>query len=285
MKTNEFYPLVSIIITTCDRYDLLEKAVVSVQKQDYPNIEIIIVNDSNNQKNQAEKLQDKYESNNIKVINNIKNLGGAISLNIGLKNSTGDFIAILDDDDEWTNKEKLKLQVSFLSDNPDYSIVGTNATIVNHEDLSLIGYSIGTNSDQHIRDYFLVNNPFVHSSIMFRKVFYNKYGGYDSTLPRGKDYELILRYAKYGKVSILPIQSVQYRLLRSTFEKMIKKKRVDEYYTAIVIFRYIRCYKRGIRGISSRLFRYSLFLIIETAIELKNLFFKCFLFRFKHDSQ
>lgn len=93
-------PLVSIIIPTCKRYDMIEKAINSALIQTYKNIEIIVIDDNKiNSKEHLEtqKIVSKYS--NVKYYKNEKNLGGALSRNKGIELAKGDFIAFLDDDD------------------------------------------------------------------------------------------------------------------------------------------------------------------------------------------
>lgn len=93
---------VSVIIPTYKRSDLLERAIKSVINQTYKNIEIIVVDDNvNNSKEHLQNLKiiEKYPQ--IIYIKNKKNLGGGLTRNVGIKASTGEYIAFLDDDDEF----------------------------------------------------------------------------------------------------------------------------------------------------------------------------------------
>ena len=109
--------LVSVIITTYKRpTDILKRAIMSAIGQTYKNIEIIIVNDCPEQKElskEIKKMISTIHDNRIKYIELDKNQGACIARNIGIKNSNGYYIALLDDDDEWV-KEKIELQIIFL---------------------------------------------------------------------------------------------------------------------------------------------------------------------------
>lgn len=110
-------PLISVIIPTFNRFDSLLHAVTSVVEQTYKNIEIIIVNDcSTDEKYYKFNFSEKF-GQNLKIIHmktNTKNIFGypcaGMVRNIGIKNSQGDFIAFLDDDDYWF-PEKLEKQL------------------------------------------------------------------------------------------------------------------------------------------------------------------------------
>ena len=110
--------LVSVIITTYRRTDELKKAVNSVCNQTYSNLEVIIVDDNIEEKYSkiVKKIILEYSSK-IKIIykKNEKNLGGALSRNVGIQISKGKYISFLDDDDEYY-PNKIEQQVRVFRD-------------------------------------------------------------------------------------------------------------------------------------------------------------------------
>ena len=95
-------PLVSIIIPTYRRPEKLDHAIKSAVAQTYKNTEIIVVDDNSNDltmRKNTQKIVSKYPQ--IKLIAPNKNLGGGETRNVGIKSATGEFIAFLDDDDEF----------------------------------------------------------------------------------------------------------------------------------------------------------------------------------------
>ena len=106
--------LVSVIIPTYKRYDVLSRAIDSALNQTYNNIEIIVIDDNKKEsefRKKTEETMKKYENNSkVKYIKNEKNLGGAETRNVGVKNANGEFIAFLDDDDEFVN-DKIEKQM------------------------------------------------------------------------------------------------------------------------------------------------------------------------------
>ena len=96
------YELVSVIIPTYKRNETLERAIISVINQTYPNIEIIVVDDNAEFPEYREanrRLLKRYKK--VKLIENERNLGGGLTRNQGIKVAKGKFIAFLDDDDEF----------------------------------------------------------------------------------------------------------------------------------------------------------------------------------------
>mgnify|MGYP006437461733 CR=1 FL=1 len=106
--------LVSCIITTCKRGQLLSRAIESVLNQTYKNIEVIVIDDCPCE--ETRKIMNKYliQHHNIIYIQNENNLGPSGARNKGVFESKGEFIAFLDDDDEWL-PEKIESQMQFVN--------------------------------------------------------------------------------------------------------------------------------------------------------------------------
>lgn len=109
--------LVSVVIPTYKRSDMLMTAIDSVLNQTYRNIELIVVNDN--------IIGDEYSRNLYKLIETIddkrflfleqeKHINGAAARNVGIRAAKGEYIAFQDDDDYW-EKDKIENQVKLLS--------------------------------------------------------------------------------------------------------------------------------------------------------------------------
>jgi FkbM family methyltransferase len=109
---------VSIIIPAYNSDKYIEQTVASVLKQTYQNFEVIIVNDGSTDNTQTILEEILKSDNRIKLINK-ENSGVSDSRNIGIDASTGDFIAFLDADDVWLEKN-LELKIKALNDDFDF---------------------------------------------------------------------------------------------------------------------------------------------------------------------
>jgi len=105
--------LVSVIIPYYKKIKFIEDCIVSVLKQTYKKIEILIIYDDPSNKDLKKILQLKKRDKRIKIIKNKVNLGAGQSRNIGIKKSKGELIAFLDADDYW-KKNKLMDQIKFM---------------------------------------------------------------------------------------------------------------------------------------------------------------------------
>lgn len=107
--------LVSVVIPTYSRNDVLERAINCILKQTYQNLEIIVVDDNppeSEYRLSTRKIMKKYTSDQrIRYIQNPQNLGGAGARNVGIEAAKGEYIAFLDDDDEYY-PEKIEKQLN-----------------------------------------------------------------------------------------------------------------------------------------------------------------------------
>lgn len=111
---------VSVIMPTYKRNDYIIRALESVLAQDYPNVEVVVVDDNgigtDDQIATEKKLRKYIDENRIVYIKNEKNQGGAFARNHGIEKSTGDYITFLDDDDEYL-PGKISIQVQEMEKN------------------------------------------------------------------------------------------------------------------------------------------------------------------------
>ena len=94
-----YYPLVSCVLTTYNRSKILKRAITSVLNQTYTNIELIIIDD--NSKDNTSDVVKIINNKRIKYIRNTSNKGLSYNRNLGASLSKGEFVAFIDDDDEW----------------------------------------------------------------------------------------------------------------------------------------------------------------------------------------
>lgn len=106
-------PLVSIITPMYNSEKFILKTIESVINQTYSNWELLLIDDgsTDNTIQIVEVFKQKYS--NIKLIQNLTNLGAAQSRNKGILEAKGDYIAFLDADDLW-KPNKLDLQIQFM---------------------------------------------------------------------------------------------------------------------------------------------------------------------------
>jgi len=196
----EIIPEVSIVIPMykpkIEYFSLVLKDLLEDQVQEhnfqYDNFEIILVVDGN-ENDSLIKLLNEYNDPRVKLIINEERAGIAKSINIGIKNAKGKYIARIDDDDR-VSKHRLFKQVEFLNKNKNIDLVTSNYEYfgdMNEKRLSLEG--------EYAKAWSIFTCPFDHPTIMFRKKFFldnNLF--YDESRSHVEDWELWLRAFKKG---------------------------------------------------------------------------------------
>lgn len=109
------YPLITIGITCFNAEDTISRAINSALNQDWPNFEIIIVNDNSSDESRCIINEIITNDNNIKLINHDVNKGCAASRNRIIKESKGKYLAFFDDDDS-SHKDRLSIQYKRIID-------------------------------------------------------------------------------------------------------------------------------------------------------------------------
>lgn len=128
-------PLVSVIIPLYNGRDVIEDCLNSVFNVDYNNFEVIVVDDCSGDKS-AEFIQNKFPQ--VKVLRTKKNHGFASTINLGLKNSSGD-IAVLLNMDTIVDKGWLRPLVNTLMTDDSIGLVGSKILSYNRKTLQHAG--------------------------------------------------------------------------------------------------------------------------------------------------
>lgn len=110
-------PLISVVIPTYSRANLLPRAIASVRRQTYQNIEIIVVDDNPPESDCRERTRELVESYDappfLRLVQTQGKLGGGRARNAGVRESRGEYLAFLDDDDIYL-EEKLEAQITHM---------------------------------------------------------------------------------------------------------------------------------------------------------------------------
>jgi glycosyltransferase involved in cell wall biosynthesis len=109
----------SVIIPTHNRPDLVVRAIRSVYAQTAPAKEIIVIDDASQP---PLALPADLAGSRTRVIRNERSMGGAAARNAGLREASSEIVAFLDDDDEWL-PAKMEIQLAWLRDHPEASLV------------------------------------------------------------------------------------------------------------------------------------------------------------------
>lgn len=174
--SNSIKPLISVVIPYYNRTGTLLRALDSVTNQDYPNLEIITVDDGSS--DGSFELVEKFKTEHPEVsMTNLRqpNAGPSAARNAGVRASRGKYIAFLDSDDSWLHR-KLSLQMARIEEEPDLVMVGTNYVVMLENGSRRIGFPGQTHflRGQYRRMLFKVF--FCTSSILVEREVLTKHG-------------------------------------------------------------------------------------------------------------
>lgn len=202
---------VSVIVATCRREAELTRALDSLAKQTYSDMEIIVVDD-NGCTQWNEKVADRisafrkaHPDVELTLVVNHCNLGSAGSRNVGIRRARGSYITFLDDDDLYL-PQKVERQVTFMEkEQLDYSI--TDLELYNEEDKRIdcrVRSGIQDDSREALRQYHLTHHLTGTDTLMFRTGYIREIGGF-APIDIGDEFYLMQKAIDgNGKFGYLP---------------------------------------------------------------------------------
>ena len=187
------YPRISIVTPSYNQAQFLEKTILSVLNQNYPNLEYIII-DGGSTDGSVEiiKKYEKYLSYWVSEKDN----GQADAIDKGFKKTSGEILAWLNSDDTYLPETFYKVMKIFTR-NPEVDLIFGNIYIINEHD-KRIGELRFTEFDF---DTLIYKGGNLHQAGTFwKKEIYERSGGIDSDYQFGLDYDFFCRVAKVGKL-------------------------------------------------------------------------------------
>lgn len=208
--------MVSVIITTYKRPpEILERAMQSVLSQTCPDWELLVVDDSPPdyaQRPDVESAVRQYEPYGVRYLPHERNLGANAARNTGLAAAKGDFVAYLDDDDEWL-PEKLEKQLEAMEKyGADTALIYCGRMVHNDTDGSTHEAKT-TFLDGEVFDRLMVSNFIGSTSYpLLRTAALREIGGFDLDLPASQDFDVWLRIAQKHKVGFVREPLAKYHI-------------------------------------------------------------------------
>lgn len=188
-------PLISVVMSVYNHENVVARAIESILNQTYKNFELLICDDFSND-NTLKIIQD-FSSSKIKIFKNNKNLGLTKSLNLLIKNSTGELIARQDADDI-SSIHRFQQQKKFLIKN-ELDAVGSRSLIINTNKVTpRFTFYLP------IKFQMLFKNPLIHGSLMIKKSVLQNLNYYDEAYYYSQDYKLLVDFINQNyKINIM----------------------------------------------------------------------------------
>lgn len=201
----------SVVIPLYNKELFIELTISSLLKQSFTDFDVIIVNDGSTDSS-LEKLSPLVDDR-FKIINQ-ENKGASYTRNLGINESTGNYIALLDADDYWHPNHLLELK-KLIEEFPNAGLYCNNYEIKLNENFIKKASLNFKFSDECIiiSDFFDANIfGFVatSSSVAFLKTSFKKTGAYDLRLRTGQDIDLWIRFALNYDIAFNPKITMMY---------------------------------------------------------------------------
>lgn len=182
-------PLVSILIPVYNVEAFVKEAVLSICNQTYRNIEIIVIDDCSTDKTHNIVAELTIVDPRIKLYKNDKNLKIVKTLNFALEQAKGEFIARMDGDDI-SYPDRIKHQLEFLMENPQYDLVGCHVDTIDENGRKIGSLKLPVRKKSIDKNIFL-SSPVLHIWLA-RTSAYKQLEGYRE-IPGAEDYDFLLR--------------------------------------------------------------------------------------------
>jgi glycosyltransferase involved in cell wall biosynthesis len=171
-------PLVTVCIPTYNHGIYLEQALDSVLCQTYSNLEIIIVD--NYSTDNTDEVLVKFDDSRIKIYKN-NNYGSiAVSRNLAVNKSSGEWVAFLDSDD-WWNSNKIEICSKYF--NSKYDFIYHSMKVFSQNSQSHLRRNIGSKRLRKpiFRSLMIKGNPIACSSVVIRRSLFQEINGMDES--------------------------------------------------------------------------------------------------------
>jgi len=187
------YPPVTVLIPAYNAARTIERALVSVWRQDYPEMEVIVVDDCSTDDTCIHV--EGMARRNLRLVRLDKNRGVSGALNAGIRQARNGYIAFLDADDEW------------LADkHPDMTLIACGGESVDAAGRTLhtFGLRPPPYSPREFWRALLVKTYFSRSTVVARRTKLLEVGGFDEALMVAEDQDMWIKLASNGETGLMP---------------------------------------------------------------------------------
>lgn len=200
-----------------DNPDYFEISLRSMLEQSYPPNEIILVKDGPIT-DELQNVIDSLNNGTIKEVALLENVGLGMALNEGIKSVSNELIARMDSDD-YSFPLRCELQVKAFEENPSLDIVGFPVQEFVGDINNIVGERLVPLTNDDIYSFARFRDPFNHPTVMYRKSFIQKVGGY-SNYRKNQDTDLWIKMLSNGACCMnLPNKVFRFRFDESTYKK------------------------------------------------------------------
>lgn len=217
--------MISVVIPTYNRREMLLELIQSIKKQSYNNIELIIIDDCSTDGTE-EDINSYLDQGNFIYIKNTENKGPGYNRNLGFNRSSGDYVVFADDDDYYTDFDFFQKVIDiFESRKNNLSVVSANCIIQNEIDKSEIRSNLGVYGLVNGIDFLLnIGSKYRKPQSTFTSVFKKSalVSADFENMKMVNDYAIYLRSLLFGDIFIIDDLIGVYRVHGTNISNNIK---------------------------------------------------------------
>lgn len=198
--------LVSVVMPTYKRSEMLSRAIESVLTQTYTNLELLLVNDNEPTDDFTKELVERVKvfekDSRFRLVMQEKHINGAAARNVGIRLACGEYVAFLDDDD-WWEPNKIEKQINCLCSLPnEWGGVSCKYSFVNREG-DVIGRSSAYKDGHIYLDILNLITDVTTCSLLLRHTALDDAGHFDENLLRHQDFQLLVCFTNRFKLKLV----------------------------------------------------------------------------------
>lgn len=220
--------MISIIIPTYNRAKLLPRAIESVLAQTFQDFELLVVDDGSVDNTKEVVMEYAKKDERIIYIKQENSGGASRPKNTGINKAKGEYIAILDSDDEWM-PDKLEIQFRHFkhSKNPKLGVVGCDMLVIDVETKEENHYRVPRYTN-YLRQLLLRDYMGPGSCMLYRTAVFLEVGLFDEHLKRGQDRDMRIRIAERFDIEFVDGYLVRYYIGHLSVSKDVDEKALLE---------------------------------------------------------
>ncbi|MBW7996407.1 MAG: glycosyltransferase [Candidatus Glassbacteria bacterium] len=204
-------PTVTVLMSVYNGQRFLAESIESILGQSFGGFEFLVVDDGSTDSSNAIIQEFARADQRIRILRNETNLGLTRSLNRGIAEARGRYLARQDADDV-SLPERLECQTDFLESNPEVGVLGSGCLLID-EAGEVVGERTPVPDSRRLRTELIVkNHALVHTSVMVRTNLLRNAGGYDETIRYAQDYDLWWRLSGRTELANLERKLVKWRV-------------------------------------------------------------------------
>ncbi|MBV6458818.1 MAG: hypothetical protein HONBIEJF_01956 [Fimbriimonadaceae bacterium] len=208
-------PRVSVLLTCYNHLAYLPQALDSVLRQTFEDFEVLVIDDVSTDGTREWLTSELPADDRLRVILNDTNLGTYATLNVGLEQATGEFIAILNDDDLWA-ATKLERQLALFDEHPEVGLVHTDGWFIDGQGRQMAGSPLGFEFPRtETGDVLLAlvyANKIIASAALVRRECFDEVGAFDVAYFGSGDWDMWLRIAEHYAIGYVNEPLTFYRV-------------------------------------------------------------------------